>query len=197
MTRSWLSLLLLLGCEAPRQGAPARPETERVVISRLGVALSVPPPYAVYQRSRAEDAPWVVDLRPGMRSPRLIILDPAGPEALVAPSSEDPSCPWVGPSQRALGKAGDLRYFTSVGCGGSGGIEAFLVGRWSVGERELSVSCRHQAEPAPDPESCLELLRSARAVPITDAPPRIGPSGSLEDPLMLGLPTPSGQRPGE
>jgi hypothetical protein len=199
MTSPLLLLAFLSGCDSPSETTPAKPETERVVISRLGVALSVPPPYAVYRRSEAEDAPWVVDLRPGMRGPKQIILDPA-PPAELPPQTPDG---YGALEEERLSDGSALRYrVAELGCGATGWCEEQLVGLWKLGERTLGVTCLHQAEvgpfeEGPRAEACLEQLRGARDVPVTDAPPRIGPSGVLENPMMLGLPTPGGQQPGE
>ena len=68
------------------------------------------------------------------------------------------------------------------------------MGLWSIEDRRFHVSCSIQDEPSfgaePDPEFCLDILRSARVVPATEAPVRLGPTGSSQSPLLnlLGAP---------
>jgi hypothetical protein len=151
--------------------------------------MAVPPGYAVYLRAER----WVVDMNPGGRQPRLIELDPTAPPSLVRPRDVDPACPWLGPFHEQLGPDSTLDYFTAVGCGGSGGVEGFLAGHWSLGGQRIVVSCSVQREPVfggsgPDPAGCLVQLRSACAVPATDTPVRVGPTGSTQPPLILAPP---------
>jgi hypothetical protein len=197
-------LALLLGCGADPQPAASKPEPqrERVVLSPLGVSLSVPSDYAVYPRGEDSGGPWVVDLNPGGRQPLQVVLDPSGPDTLERPSTRGPGCPWQGPVSERFADDNGIRYYRSVGCGGSGGVEAALVGLWDIGDRRLVISCIAQQEPSfgedgPDPLWCLELLRSARAVPATDTPPRLGPTGVEQRPLVIAPPLAGGQSSGE
>lgn len=193
-------VLALAGCGTASESTPAPLANERVVISPLGVALSVPPGYAVYPWGDDRGGAWVVDMNPGGRRPHRITLDPAVPETLERPRDHGMSadCPWVGPETAQLSRGSSLAYYSSIGCGGSGGIEASLAGLWQLGEHRLMVSCTAQAEPvfgggALDPTGCLDQLRSARAMPVSDDPVRLGPSGIEQRPLVM-LPTLLGNR---
>ncbi len=190
-----LAVLVGCGAETVTPAPQAGPGTERVVISPLGVSLSVPFGYAVYPRSRGEHDVWVVDMNPGGRQPRVIVLDPSAPEQLTPPTSRDPACPWVGPVEEQLGATNTLRYFTSVGCGGSGGIVGSLAGLWDLSGHRFAISCTAQSEQGgPDPAGCLAQLRTARAVPATDAPVRLGPTGTERNPLIIAPPL-AGRQP--
>ncbi len=184
-----VALVLLIGCGTEPEPAPAEPSTERLVISRIGLALSVPPGYAFRPRGGDFGGAWVVDLNPGGRQARRLLLEPDIPDALDRPVDRDASCPWQGPTAEVLSDSVFIEYYTSVGCGGSGGIEAALVGHVKLGERRYGLGCSTQVEPGfaggPDPRWCLDLLRSARSVPVTNAPPRFGPTGALQNPLVL------------
>ena len=185
-------VLVLAGCGSASESTPAPLATERVVISPLGVSLSVPPGYAVYPWGDDRSGAWVVDMNPVGRQPHRITLDPAAPETLERPRDHGMSadCPWVGPETARLGQGSSVSYYSSTGCGGSGGIVASLAGLWQLGERRLLLSCTAQAEPVfggslPDPTGCLAQLRSARAVPVSDDPVRLGPSGIEQRPLAI------------
>lgn len=202
MLRSLTALAALaVGCgaEPGEPSAPASFRPERVVISPIGVSLAVPPGYAVYPRGGDPGGVWVVDMNPGGRQPRVIVLDPNAPDQLTRPAGqEDPACPWVGPLEERLGGDSAVRYFARVGCGGSGGIQGALAGLWDLDGRRFAVSCVVQSELGePDPASCLEQLRSARAVPATDTPVRLGPSGTEQSPLILAPPLVGTQTAGE
>lgn len=200
-------LVPLIGCGVEPQPAEttADPLLERVVLSPLGVSLSVPPGYAVYPRGADGRGIWVVDLNPGGRQPRQIVLDPEGPDQLPEPSPRGADCPWQGPVDQLLEEGNSVRFHSSVGCGGSGGVEAVLVGVWALGSRRFALSCITQHEPGlgddgPDPIWCLEFLGSARDVPATATPPRLGPTGSEQPPLIIAPPLAGGQtsdEPGE
>ncbi len=199
MTARVLLMALLAGCgsgELPPSPPPPL-EGERIVISRLGVSMRVPAGYAVYSRGDRPDSAWVVDMNPGGRQPRRIVLAPAGEDSLGSPGQGDPACPWTGPHEAVMSQNSAISYHSSVGCGGSGGVEARLVGTWTIDARRFAVSCTAQGEPAPVPAGCLEQLRSARAVPITDTPPRLGPTGTTQPPLLVAPPGVGAQSSGE
>lgn len=170
----------------------SQPEREGVVIPALGIALSLPAHYAVHSRGEEDEGPWVIDLNPGGRGVRRIVLEPVAPDVLQRPGDHDPDCPWLGPETTSLWEGGVVEFFTSVGCGGSGGVEADLVGHWELGERRFALRCETQGEPVfddgPDPDWCLDLLRIAHLVPVLHAPPRLGPTG-VERPITQTSPS--------
>ncbi len=185
-------LLFLTGCSTESEPVlPKAPAGERIVLSPIGLALSVPPDYTVRPRSDDPAGAWIVDLAPGQRQPRRIVVVPDPPGEAEVPKTDDPACPWQGPETFQAATASSIRYHVSVGCGGSGGVEARLAGLWEIGDRRFGLSCVTQAEPlvsgeTPDPAWCLELLPTARAVPITDAPVRLGPTGTERRPVIEG-----------
>ncbi|MFH1464292.1 MAG: hypothetical protein ABIO70_07885 [Pseudomonadota bacterium] len=176
-----LAALALLGCgesQAPDRGVQA-------LLPALGVSVYLPPGSAVYQRPAGR---WVLDQRPGMRQPRRVVLEAAEPGPLARPPGDEPGCPWEGPRVRSLDGAGTVEFYTRVGCGGSGGVEADLVGRWTLGGHVLTVACQVQEEPVlsegPDPAFCLPLLAAARPIPVADRPAVLGPDIRGEDPTF-------------
>ncbi len=189
MTDAMLALALTLSAcgggpdETPATPSPGEAQRERVVLSPIGLSLSVPPGYAVYPQGPRELGPWVVEMNPEGRQPRRIVVSAAAPEQLAPPSERGPDCPWEGPFTADLSTGSTVSYYSSVGCGGSGGVEAALTGLWRLGERRYVLSCLVQGEPGllgdgPDPTGCLQQLRSARAVLATDTPVRLGPTGT-------------------
>jgi hypothetical protein len=197
-----LFVLVACGSEPLPSASTPVPSRERVVISPLGLSVSVPSGYVVHPRGEDRRGPWVVDLAPGGRQPRRIIISPDGPAEPIAPSERDPACPWLGPVDRSLGDDAHVRYLSSVGCGGSGGVEGVLVGLWELGGRRFSLSCITQSEPGigaagPDPAWCLDELRGARVVPATDTPVRLGPTGVEQTPLIFAPLPGGGQSVGE
>ena len=165
--------------------AERRPDRGRLaILPAVGLALVLPAGTAVYERPAGS---WVLDLRPGMRQPRRVILSAHPGADLARPPASGDGPAWEGPQTRRLGEAGEIAYHTRVGGGGSGGVEADLIGRWTLRDRALLVVCEVQEEPilseGPDPTFCLPLLADARAIPVTDGPPRVGPDIALADPL--------------
>jgi len=183
VARVLLVALVLFGC---RSSAPAlAPDRATLaMLPPLGLALNLPAGSAVYERPAGT---WVLDLRPGMRTPKRVILAVTTPSDPAVPPTHEGSPPWEGPMVLRIGPESGIVYHTRVGDGGSGGVQADLHGRWTLPDRALSVGCVVQEEPilseGPDPAFCLPLLAAARVIPVTAAPAVLGPELSGVDPL--------------
>ncbi|MEO1329275.1 MAG: hypothetical protein AAFW46_06415 [Pseudomonadota bacterium] len=101
------------------------------------------------------EAGVVIDFAPGARQPRLLILGPALARARPRSTTIE--------TAHGLRISFDADDGTAHAFIGSGGPEAVLDGWIETPDgRIFALSCRLQAESAPDPEWCLRVLETFR-----------------------------------
>jgi hypothetical protein len=153
--RPWASHLALLAIAACGANVAIAAESQPAVFSIGGKTYSIALPEKAVIRNMAANGVSIDDLSKSQRLERSLIISLAPNEAGSAIDRVE-----------KLRRGNILAYQTAddIG-GGSGGPVAELIGRITVDDAQLFVTCTDQDEWSRDPKWCMPLLESLQRAP--------------------------------